>query len=60
MENSALFKQIKLSKPWSDPVNSALLSQMTQQAYSHRNRFDLFSKQPVNQVDLKFCQTILR
>ena len=31
MEHAALYKQINLSKPWNDPVNSALASQMPEQ-----------------------------
>jgi len=31
MEHAALYKQINLSKPWNDPVNSALSSQMPEQ-----------------------------
>ena len=31
MEHEALYKQIDISKPWNDPVNSALSSQMPEQ-----------------------------
>jgi hypothetical protein len=31
MEHAALYRQIDLSKPWNDPVNSALASQMPEQ-----------------------------
>lgn len=31
LEHAALYKQINLSKPWNDPVNSALSSQMPEQ-----------------------------
>lgn len=31
LEHAALYKQINLSKPWNDPVNSALASQMPEQ-----------------------------